>query len=56
MTYFGPALDPSLGEFVPKVITNVRGHEYFIPTKFVKYSSNDSMVKPDYVFPYINMH
>ena len=56
MTYFGPALDPPLGGFGPKVITNVPGHEYFIPTKFGKYPLNDSIVKPDYAFPYINMH
>ena len=31
------------------------GHEYFIPTKFGKYPLNDSVVKADYVFPYINM-
>ena len=37
MTYYGPALDPPLGGFGPKVNTNVRGHEYFIPTKFGKY-------------------
>ena len=39
-----------------KVNTNVRGHKYFIPTKFGKYPLNDSVVNADYVFPYINMH
>ena len=31
-------------------------HEYFIPTMFGKYPSSDSVVKTDYVFPYIYMH
>ena len=56
VTYFGPALDPSLGRIDPKVNTNVWDHEYFIPTKFGKYSSSDSIVMADYVFPYIYMH
>ena len=42
-----------LGGFGPKVNTNVQGHEYFIPTKFNKYPSSDSVIKADYVFPYI---
>ena len=29
------------------------GHEYFIPTKFGKYPSSDSVVKADSVFQYI---
>ena len=53
MTYYGPALDPPLGGFGPKVNTNVRGHEYFFPTKFGKYPSSDSVVKADSVFQYI---
>ena len=56
MTNFGPALDPPLGRFGPKVNANVRGHESLIPTKFCKYSSIGSVVKTDYVFPYIYMH
>ena len=56
MTYYGPALDPPLGGFGPKVNTNEWGHEYFIPTKFGKYPSSDSVVKADYVFLYIYMH
>ena len=56
VTYFGPALYPPLGGFGLKVNTNVWGHEYFIPTKFGKYPSSDSVVKADYVFPYIYMH
>ena len=54
LTYNGPALDPPLGGFGLKVKTNVRGHEYFIPTKFGEYPSSDFVVKADYV--YICMH
>ena len=39
-----------------KVNTNMRGHEYFIPTKFGEYPFSDSVVKADNVFPYIYMH
>ena len=49
MTYFGTALDPPLGGLGPKVDTNVRGHDNFIPTKFGKYPLNDSVVKADCV-------
>ena len=56
LQYYGPALDLFLGGFGPKVNTNVRGYEYFIPTKFGKYSLNDLVVKADYVFPYIILH
>ena len=56
VTYFGPALDTPLGGFGSNVNTNVRGHEYFIPTKFGKYPSNDSVLKADYVFPLIYMY
>ena len=56
MTYYGPALDLPLGGFGPKVNTNERGLEYFIPTKFGEYPSVDSVVKSDYVFPNIYMH
>ena len=45
-----------LGGFGPKVNTNERGLEYFIPTKFGEYPSSDSVVKSDYVCPYIYMH
>ena len=34
LTYFCPALDPSLGGSGRKTTTLVRDHEYFIPTKF----------------------
>ena len=54
VTYFGPALDPPLGGIGPKVNTNVKRHEYFIPTKFGKYPSSDSVVKVDYVFLYMH--
>ena len=56
LTYYGPALDLPLGGFGPKVNTNERGLEYFIPTKFGEYPSSDSVVKSDYVFPNIYMH
>ena len=56
MTYFGPNLDPPLGEFGPKVNTNVRGHGYCIRTRFGKYPLSDYVAKADYVFPYIYMH
>ena len=56
LTYYGPALDLPLGGFGPKVNTNERGLEYFIPTKFGEYPSSDSVVKSDYVFPYIYIH
>ena len=56
LQYYGPALDLPLGGFGPKVNKNERGLEYFIPTKFGEYPSSDSVVKSDYVFPYIYMH
>ena len=39
-----------------KTTTTVRDHEHFIPTKFRKYPLSGSVVKADYVFPYIYMH
>ena len=56
LKYYGPALDLPLGGFGPKVKTNERGLEYLIPTKFGEYPSSDSVVKSDYVFPYIYIH
>ena len=54
---FYPTLDLPLGGFGKKTTTTiVRDHGYFIPTKFRKYPSSDSLVKADYVFPYIYMH
>ena len=52
MTYFGPALDPPLAD----TLMHVRGHEHFIPTTFYKHPLSGSVVKADYVFPYIYMH
>ena len=51
-----PCTGSTLGGFGPKVNTNVRGHEYFILTKFGKYASSDSEVKADSLFSYIYMH
>ena len=56
LMYYGPALDLPLSGYGPKVNTNERGLEYFIPTKFGEYPSSDSVVKSDYLFPYIYMH
>ena len=57
MTYFGPALDLHLdASGGKKTTTLVRNHEHFIPTKFRKHQLSGSVVKADYVFPYIYMH
>ena len=56
LRYYDPALDLPLGGFGPNVNTNEQGLEYSIPTKFGEYPSSDSVVKSDYVFPYIYMH
>ena len=57
MTYFCPALDPPLDGSGQKTTTFVKDHEHFIPTKFGKYPLSGSVVKADYVFPYIyNVH
>ena len=55
MIYFNPTLDP-LGGYGRNTLTHVRGHEHFIPTKFCKPLLGNSVVKADYVFPYIYMH
>ena len=59
----GPLIDvlwPCSGSvpsgFGPKVNTNERDLEDFIPTKFGEYPSSDSVVKSEYVFPYICMN
>ena len=39
-----------------KTTTLVRDHEHFIPTKFRKHPLSGSVVKADYVFPYMYMH
>ena len=51
LTNIGHALD-----LTQKSIQMSGGHEYFIPAKLDKYPSSDSVVKADYVFPYICMH
>ena len=56
MTYFCPALDPPLDGSGRKTTTLVRDHEHFIPTKFRKHPLSGSVVKADYVLPYIYMH
>ena len=56
MDLLWPCPGSTPGGFGPKVNTNVWGQEYFIPTKFGKYPSRDSVVKADSVFPYIYMH
>ena len=33
-----------------------QGYEHFIPTKFHKHPLSGSVLKADYVFPYIYMH
>ena len=56
MTYFGPALDPPLEGSGGKTKTLVRDHEHFMLTKFRKDPLSGSVVKADYVFPYIYMY
>ena len=50
------APDPSLGRYGPNIFMHVPGHEHFIPIKFRKHPLSGSVVKTDYVFPYIYMH
>ena len=52
---FSLALDPPLGRNGQNIFMHVQGHEYFIPTKFHKHPLSGSVVKADYVFPYIYM-
>ena len=47
------ALDPPLGRYGQNNLMHVPGHEHFIPTKFRKHPLSGSVVKADYVFPYI---
>ena len=56
MTYFYPALDPPLDGSGSKTTTLVRDYEHFIPAKFRKHPLSGSVVKADYVFPYLYMH
>ena len=53
MTYFCPALDPPLDGSGRETAILVNDHEHFIPTKFRKHPLSRSVVKADYVFPYI---
>ena len=53
MTFFCPALGPTLNRYGQNTFMLVRGHEHFITTKFRKHPS---VVEADYVFPYKNMH
>ena len=50
------ALDPPLGRYGQNIFMHVLGHEHFIPTKVRKHPLSGSVVKADYVFPYIYMH
>ena len=50
------ALDPPLGRYGQNIFMHVPGHKHFIPTKFRKHPLSGSVVKADYVFPYIYMH
>ena len=45
-----------LGRYGRITLTHVYSHEHFIPNKFRKYPFSGSVVKADYVFPYIYMH
>ena len=56
VTYFCPALDPSLSGSGRNSSTHVRGHEFLIPSKFRKHPSSGSAVKAEYVFTYIYLH
>ena len=56
VTYVCPALDPPLGSYDRIPLTDVCGHEHFFPTKFREHPLSGSVVKADYVFPYIYMH
>ena len=54
VTYLGPRPGSTPRWILPKSQYKCDGgHEYFIPTKFGKYPSSDSVVKADYVIPYI---
>ena len=63
LTYFCLTLDPPLGGYgqnilmhVQNILMHVQSHEHFIPIKFSKHPASGSVVKADYVFPYIHMH
>ena len=44
-------MDPPLG-----ILLHVQDHEHFIPAKFHKHPLSSSVVKADYVFPYIYVY
>ena len=50
LTYFGPALDPPLGEVCRKALLQVQNHEFFMPTKFREHPSSGSVGKADFFF------
>ena len=56
LTYFCHTLDHALGGYGQNILMHVQGHEHFIPIKFCKHPSSGSVVRADYVFPYIHMH
>ena len=57
MTYFAsPWIRPWADMVKTSFFMHVPGHEHFIPTKFRKHPLSRSVVKADYVFPYIYMH
>ena len=56
VTYFCLALDLPLDRYGQNILMHVPGHEHFIPIKFRKHPFSGSVVKADYVFPYIYMH
>ena len=53
---FCAALVSPLGGSAKKAYKHVQDHDYFTPAKFCKHPLSGSVVKADYVFPYIYMH
>ena len=45
-----------MGRYDRNILMHVQGYEHLIPTKFRKHPFSDSVVKADFVFPYIYMH
>ena len=56
LTYFASPWVRPWADMAKTSLCNVPGHEHFIPTKIRKHPSSGSVVKADYVFPYIYMH
>ena len=56
VTYFCLTLDPPLGRYGHNILMHVQGLDHFTPTKFRKHPLSGSVVKANYVFPYIYMH